>query len=86
MSRKGEPWRFVEVRWIDSMSVQNWVGKGELPATADMTTRGWLVRESDKDIVVAGTHYESDGAPMFGEVIAIPKVALTGKIRELRMR
>jgi len=84
--KKKDAWKFIEVRWIDSMSVHGWVSEGQLPSAADMVTRGWLVRENDKEIVVAGTHYESDGAPMFGETIAIPRATFTRKLRELKMR
>lgn len=74
MSKK-KRYKFVEFKWWDAHSVDDWVKEHELPKPAPIITRGWLLKETKNYIVLAGSHApEDDGdAAQFGEVIAIPK-------------
>lgn len=83
MSRLPE-WRFVEAVWIDSSSDGEWTKERDLPEALTMTTRGWLVKETENAITLAGTFYDDGGTWMFGEFITIPRVALTKKLKGIR--
>lgn len=70
------PWPFVEIRWLDCCGGKTWASEDELPKPVKVTTRGWLVKETDEYVVVAGTwHPDNDevGKFTFGDTSAIPK-------------
>ncbi len=80
--------KYVEVAWKDAHSVAEWRGLAELPAPAECVTRGWLVRETDKYVVLAGTLlWKEDGGnvELAGEIIAIPKGGFVTKMRRLKV-
>lgn len=85
--REKPPWKFVELEWVDSTGpAGGWVSEGSLPAASDMISRGWLIAETEREIVLAGTYYRVDGQMNFGEVIAIPRCAFLAPPKELRLR
>lgn len=65
---------WVLVHWLDITSCEHpWISKeeaAELQPT-EMWSAGFIVKESDKALVIAGTVEPTDGA--FGNVNAIPK-------------
>ncbi len=79
--------RFVEVEWMDATSIANWKELDDLPKPARCVTRGWLVQETDKYIVTAGTVlYKDDGSiDEVGELLAIPKAGMVVKVRRLKV-
>ncbi len=81
MTRKKKP-RFVEVHWQDAISIATWVAADNLEKearTPDIVSRGWLLVENDRQIIIAGTISSSE----VGEVIGIPKGMLI-KVRTLK--
>lgn len=83
MARK-KALKFVEFKWWDAHSVDAWVENEKYPRPAPITTRGWLLRETDKYVVLAGSvAHEDDGDPVqYGEVISIPKC--WGKLKVIK--
>ncbi len=80
--------RFVEVQWKDAHSVADWRSLAELPAPAECVTRGWLVKETDEYVVIAGTLLWKEGGgsvELAGEMICIPKGGFTQKIKRLKV-
>lgn len=74
--------KFVEVHWDDATSTAVWRGPDELPSIQACITRGWLLEEDDKQVVIAAT-IQVEG-PDVGEIIAIPKRWLK-RIRRLKV-
>lgn len=66
--------KFVEVRWVDAMRSDGWCVLAEAPHVVKCITRGWLIREDDEQVILAGT---TSGDGEFGEVIAIPRGMVT---------
>lgn len=60
---------FVEVRWVDAISVSSWVAPEDFPAPMNVLSRGWLVVDLPDYITLASTMHESE----FGEVVTIPR-------------
>lgn len=80
-SKKSKKYKYVEVTWIDAVSVSEWVAPDKLPCPAVIRTRGWLVGENKDHITIAGTLSEDGG---YGEVITIPRC--WAKIKQLRVK
>lgn len=70
---KMRQWIFVEVEWVDAKSDATWCGHDELPNTARILTRGWLVRETDRCLTLAASVDMDESQRQVGEVITIPK-------------
>lgn len=78
------PWPFVEVVWEDSSaSHDTWILEEEMPDTAIIISRGWLVKETKRSVKIAAScaHWESTNKWIFGEHVTIPKKALLGEPR-----
>lgn len=75
---------FVEVRWWDAHTIDKWLTKDELPKPAPIITRGWLIKQTKRYVVIAGTIAPKfQGEPtQFGEVITVPRC--WAKIKRLR--
>jgi len=78
--------KFVEVKWLDSTShcSDGWSEIKDIPEVSKITTRGWLVKESEDSVSLAGSHYDDDGTSMVGEYITIPRCSFLGKPRTLK--
>ncbi len=74
--------RYVEVQWDDACSCADWRPLDDLPAVYPCVTRGWLVEETKRQVVIAGTVQPSGDE--VGEVIAIPRGMVT-RIRTLKV-
>lgn len=74
--------KFVEVEWDDASSCATWRAPGEFPRVQPCITRGWLVEESKRGIVIAAT-IQVNG-PDVGEIIAIPR-GMVKRIRKLKV-
>ena len=81
------PFKFVEIEWADAHSTDAWVEESSLPEPAPIISRGWLVKDTKTYVVVAGTIAPAIGKePMqLGEIIAIPKSWVKGKMRTLKV-
>lgn len=66
--------KFVEVRWVDAMRGDGWSPLSDAPHVVRCITRGWLVKEDDEQVVIAGT---TSGDGEYGEMIAIPRGMVT---------
>ncbi len=80
--------KYVEVQWDDARSTAVWTGLDELPKVCRVVTRGWLVQETKKQVVIAGTlqvavEGEADDGDV-GELIAIPAGTVI-KMRRLKV-
>ncbi len=74
--------KFVEVHWDDATSTAVWRGPDELPHVQPCITRGWLLEENKKELIIAAT-IQVEG-PDFGEIIAIP-CGMVKRIRRLKV-
>ncbi len=74
--------KFVEVQWNDAYSVATWRDLDNLPAVALCVTRGWLVDEDKRQVVLAATFIE-EGREV-GEIIAIPR-GMVKRMRKLKV-
>ncbi len=74
--------KFGEVEWDDASSCATWRGVEELPGVQPCVTRGWLVEENKRKVVLAGT-IQAEG-PDVGEIIAIPR-GMVKRIRRLKV-
>ena len=79
--------KFVEVSWADANSGTGWLRVGDplrdLPSSSACVTRGWLIKEDEEAVVLAGTMGLPEGPDHeheFNQVIAIPR----GMIKLLR--
>lgn len=71
--------RFVKVDWIDASHGSGaWCNTSELPKCDPMTSFGWLAVDDKTYVVLAGTHYTSEGADYWGQTIAIPRGMIVG--------
>ena len=75
MHKKTVDFPFVEVRWMDAHSTDEWTKYAGLPELAPITTRGWLIKDEKDYIVIAGTvaHEDRGEETLYGEVLAIPR-------------
>lgn len=78
------PYPFVEIEWEDAMSLDEWVRPDKMPHPPLVVTRGWLVQETERYLVLAGT-YGIDPHLEFGEVRVLPKGMIV-KVRQLEGR
>lgn len=78
--------KFVEVKWLDSSSTGTWSSIKDLAEPIEILTRGWLVRDEEKYVTLAGSRYANPGydQEMFGEHITIPKCSFLSKLKVLR--
>ena len=74
--------KFVQVEWDDAASCATWRGLDDLPHTQPCITRGWLLEENKKELIIAATVQE--GGPDFGELIALPR-GMVKRIRRLKV-
>ena len=78
------PWKFVEVKWQDSVSDSKWRNLTDLPKTVEIRSRGWLLVDERDEITVAATiGAVKDGEMAVGEVTAIGRGAIRS-IKELK--
>jgi len=75
---------FIEVIWEDAMSTPFWVDRNDLPKAPKHVTRGWLIHEDDKKIILAGTLQLTEGDAL-GEVALILKGMIVSK-RVMRIK
>ncbi len=55
MPRKVRDFQFVEVVWLDANADNSWRDLGDEVELAQCISRGWLIKETDKYIIIAGT-------------------------------
>ncbi len=79
--------KFVEVEWFDTVSIASWRGVDHLPEPARCVSRGWLVKETDKYVVTAGTiMFREDGSVYeVSDLSAVPKAGMGFKVRRLKV-
>lgn len=70
VKKKKPKYKYVEVTWVDAVSVSEWVTEDNLPELATIITRGWLIYEDTTRLTIAGTLAKDGG---YGEVISIPR-------------
>ncbi len=75
---------YVEVFWDDALSTAEWVDRGALPKTPRNVTRGWLIKEDEKELVLAAT-LQVSGGDSLGEVVNILQGMVVG-MRVMRIR
>jgi hypothetical protein len=75
MMAKKELYPFVEAVWDDAASHdETWIKPEELSGPERVVTRGWLVREDDKAIYIAGSiAFEGTKDDTVGNTMMIPK-------------
>lgn len=84
MSKK--QFRFVEVRWHDTMSISTWVSRKNLlteAKTPEFISRGWLMIDNKRQVTLAATISDQNDDDI-GDVVSIPRGAILGKIRTLK--
>jgi hypothetical protein len=69
------------VRWVDSCGAPGWMA--EKVDVAQIESIGWLVSEDKRQVVIALSRGMSPGVRPFGDVMAVPKVSITG-MRDLK--
>lgn len=60
----------VEVEWHDAVSEAAWITIDKLPKLATITTRGFLVQETDDSITICATLADDGG---MGDCTTIPR-------------
>lgn len=70
--------RLVIILWIDSTEQYGWNEQHDLPQVAECTTVGFLVSETDHQVVIASSRGKTNGN--LNGVIAIPKVAISERV------
>lgn len=70
--------KFVEVIWEDALSTSEWVERNALPKLPLNVTRGWLIHEDDKQIILAATLQLKEGDSL-GEVVNILQGMIVAK-------
>jgi hypothetical protein len=80
------PYPFIEIVWDDAASnSETWVTADQITGPEQVITRGWLVKETDKYIAIAGSvaneNLEEDHV---GNTMIIPKGMIVLR-RELRL-
>ena len=73
---KNDP-RPIMVRWFDAASRKGWIGVDDVKdqVIAPIITYGWLVKETDDEILVSTCLHEEPFD--FVDPIAIPKISIT---------
>ncbi len=74
--------KYVQIEWHDAHSVATWRGPDELPHVEPCISRGWLLVENSKEVVLAST--VQPNGPDVGEIIAIPR-GMVKRIRRLKI-
>ncbi len=79
-------WRFVEVTWMDAVSMAEWKSQDDLPKPVRCISRGWLVKETKRYLVTAASVvFKEDGSvDEVSELLAIPKAGMVVKVRGLK--
>ena len=87
MTRKKQLYSFVEVIWDDAVAnCEAWVHPSELGSPETVITRGWLVREDERALYVAGSiALEATEHDTVGGTMTIPK-GMVRERREIRLR
>jgi hypothetical protein len=80
------PWPFIEVIWDDAASnSKTWVTVGEVTGPEQVITRGWLVKETDSYIAIAGSVPNEDLDELtVGNTMTIPKGMIVSR-RDLKL-
>ena len=47
---------FVTIEWEDIQSIEDWNEDSEVDDTCSLVTRGWLIEDTPKKYVIAGTY------------------------------
>jgi len=76
--------KYVEVFWEDALSTAEWVERDKLPKVPRHVTRGWLIKEDDKELVIAAT-LQVSGGDSLGEVVNILRGMVVG-VRVMKVR
>jgi hypothetical protein len=81
------PYPFVEIVWDDAASnSETWVTTDAITGPEQVITRGWLVKETDKFVAVAGSvANEAVENETVGNTITIPLLGMIVSRRELRL-
>ena len=73
------------VEWVDSACLNGWLLPSDIDAAGSPTTcasAGFLVKETKTSLVLALNRGVSENvARPFGEVVTIPKVSITKRVR-----
>lgn len=80
------PYLFVEIVWDDAASnSETWVTTDAIAGPEQVITRGWLVKETDKYIAIAGSvANEAIENETVGNTMTIPKGMIVSR-RELKL-
>lgn len=81
------PWPFVEVVWEDSAApTDTWSHEDDLPDSAIIISRGWLVKETKRAIKLAASaaFWDETKKWIFGEQVTIPRKALLEEPMEIK--
>jgi hypothetical protein len=80
------PYPFVEIVWDDAASNSaTWIEPSDITGPKQVITRGWLVKETDKAVSVAGSvANEVIENETVGNTMTIPKGMIVSR-RELRL-
>lgn len=72
----------ILVKWIDSHVNRGWQYESDCDFTvAQCETVGYFVSETKKTLTLAQSRARADGQVPWGELITIPKVAITKRLR-----
>ncbi len=74
--------KFVEVEWDDASASALWHSPDDLPHVARCLTRGWLMEENKREVILAAS-VQLQGCDV-GEIIAIPR-GMVKRIRRLNL-
>ena len=70
----------IYVEWVDSAGTSGWSNKEELHTHAlKCRSVGWLIEENDECLIICLNHAIPPVNREYGEVVTIPKVAVTKK-------
>lgn len=70
--------KILIVEWVDSAGLNGWCGSHELePPLAVCETAGYFVSETRDALTMALNRGVNEGLKPFGELISIPKCAIT---------
>ena len=80
--------RFVEVRWHDTISIATWTTRKDIVTEAKtpaFVSRGWLMIDNERQVTLAATISDQNDADI-GDVVSIPRGAVLGKIKTLKVK
>lgn len=80
------PYKFVEIVWDDAASnSESWVAVADVAPLEQVITRGWLVKETEKFVCIAGSvSNEEDHEEIVGNTLSIPLGMIVSR-RELSL-